>query len=620
MQPSMRLKVTGDTFFLSDPEGAVFLRNNRGSLRLEGGMIDRWIEQLMPMLNGEHTLGELTDGLPEAHRNRVFEIAQTLLAHGYVRDVSGDRPSRLTQQVHRQYAAQIDFLDALGGSGAWRLEKYREARVLAAGSGSMLTALVAALLSSGLPKIRVCPVGGTLNRPRIEQLAAEARQADPEAEVQFVSAPTGVPLKWREWVAAFDAVLWASGEEHMPIFRTLHQACRLEKKWLLPAFIAGQAGLAGPVVSAGAEGSWTSAWRRLHRRTLTRDPKLHAPSATAESMLANVIVFELFKSVTGAAQPELRDSIYLLNLETLESGRYPFLPHPAETVGPGGARKVLPQRLAEGRGSTPADSEGLFAFFQSLTSPVTGIFHVWEEGDEIQLPVSLCRVQAADPQSEGPADLLPPILCAGLTHMEARREAGLAGLESYAARLYETMSMTAVGVGESAGEGIARALHNALQQEADRRLAAGVPPEGLRPLPHPLEDERCRFYFESLARMGAHVIAAAGPPVYGLPTCYVKSGDHWHGAAGFTQRMALHNALLKAVMSRQTEADRRSDNRMRLQPFVEKETLTDSLQSALAVLARHGCKVEIYELASEPFMKQKLSGVYGVVMSGEGTA
>ena len=619
MHPSMRLKVTGDTFFLSDPEGAVFLRNNRGSLRLEGGMIDRWIERLMPMLNGEHTLEELTEGLPEAHRNRVYEIAETLLKHGFVRDVSGDRPGRLSDQVRREYAAQIDFLDALGGSGAWRMERYRSARVLAAGSGPMLTALAAALLSSGLPRLHVCAARGTLNRGRIEELVADAKQADPEADVRFVPAPPEATRHWREIVANFDAVLWMSDETHMDVFRMVHQACRMEKKWLLPAFYAGQAGLAGPIVSADAQGGWTSAWRRLHRKALTRDPALHAPSATSDAILANVIVFELFKSITGAAAPELRDCCYLLNLETLESERYPFLPHPAETGGLGEPRKVWPARMAEERGSAPAETGRLLAFFQGLTSPVCGIFHAWEERDLIQLPVSLCYAEAADPLSEGPAELLPTLIGGGMTHAEARREAGLAGLESYASRMFEHLNLAAVGAGESPSEGIARAVYHALQREVERTLSAGIPPEGLRPLAHPLEDERCRFYFEALGRLGAHTIAAAGPPVYGLPACYVKSGDRWYGAAGFTQCMALQCALLKAVMGRQTETDRQGGG-ICLKPVLDKNALTENLPSALAVMERNGWKAEVWELPAEPFMKEALSGVYGVVLHKEGTA
>ena len=58
-----RLKVKRDTFYLPDPEGGVYFRNNVSSFRMEGGTIYQWIEKLIPMFNGEQTLGELTEGL-----------------------------------------------------------------------------------------------------------------------------------------------------------------------------------------------------------------------------------------------------------------------------------------------------------------------------------------------------------------------------------------------------------------------------------------------------------------------------------------------------------------------------------------------------------------------------
>ncbi len=620
MHPSMRLKVTGDTFFLSDPEGAVFFRNNRGSFRMEGGNIDRWIEQLMPMWSGEHSMRDLTDVLPETHRDRVYEIAQTLLQNGYLRDVSRDRPSRLPRQVLEKYASQIDFLDSFGGSGAWRFEKYREARVLAAGSGPMLTALVSALLASGLPKFKICSVdAGKMNIRRITELAADARLADPEVDVQWMKAPIGVPVRWRDFVSSFDAVLWASSEEEINAFRLVLQACRLEKKWMLPALLAGQVGLAGPLASADTEGTWTSAWRRLHRKAVIRDPQQHAPSAVAESMLANVIVFELFKSLTGAAESELRETCWLLNLETLEAGRHPFLPHPAETGFRSAAKKLHLQRLRWPQQEVPDFSDGLLPFFQSLTSSVTGIFRQWDEGAYIQLPLSLCLVQPADPLSEGPAELLRPVLCGGLTHEEARREAGLAGVESYVSRWHENRMLTGIGAGETFAEGIGRALCHALQQELKRR-EGNRPPEGLRALPNPAEDGRCRFLIKALTLMGEEPEMAAGRPIGGLPVCYVKSGDVWHGAAGFTPSMALQGALVSAVMSKQAAAESRAPGTPVLQPALEAAALQQSLERAVSALERNGWKLEIFELAAEPFVKEKLSGVYGVALLQGGSA
>jgi putative thiazole-containing bacteriocin maturation protein len=72
-----RLKVKRDTFFLPDPNGGVYFRNNSSSFRMEGHTIYQWIEKLMPMFDGEHTLGELTNGLPLPYQNRIYEIGET---------------------------------------------------------------------------------------------------------------------------------------------------------------------------------------------------------------------------------------------------------------------------------------------------------------------------------------------------------------------------------------------------------------------------------------------------------------------------------------------------------------------------------------------------------------
>lgn len=103
LTPSMRLKVKRDTFFLPEPNRGVYFRNNISSFRMEGSTIVQWIEKLLPMFNGDHTLSDLTDGLPGPYRNRVMEIAEVLYANGFVRDVSQDSPHQLGDQVLERY-------------------------------------------------------------------------------------------------------------------------------------------------------------------------------------------------------------------------------------------------------------------------------------------------------------------------------------------------------------------------------------------------------------------------------------------------------------------------------------------------------------------------------------
>lgn len=103
---------------------------------MEGGTIDQWIEKLIPVFNGEHTMHDLTDGLPEQHRNHVYEIAKVLYANGYVQDVSQDRPHQPQESIVKKYDSQIEFLDSFDGSGAYRFQLYRQSSVLVVGTGT----------------------------------------------------------------------------------------------------------------------------------------------------------------------------------------------------------------------------------------------------------------------------------------------------------------------------------------------------------------------------------------------------------------------------------------------------------------------------------------------------
>ncbi|WP_422614966.1 bacteriocin maturation protein [Cohnella caldifontis] len=618
MDPSMRPKVSGDAFYLPDPEGIVYFRGNRGSFRMQGPMIDRWIEQLVPMFGGEHTLAELTDGLPEPHRSRVFEIAATLYENGFVRDAGRDRPHRLAKPLLEKYAQQIEFLDAFGGSGAARFEDYRQTRVLAAGNGSILVSLVSALLHSGMPKFRVLSGGLTeAERNRIRELAAYVRLTDPETELGEIGESPGSIEGWEKEVASCQAVLYASTGEDLAEFRSLHEACLRRDVPLLPALRIAQTGVAGPLVRR-SDGCWESAVRRLHRGAIEKDPALHAMSPTAEGLLANVLVFELFKMLTEVSVPELKNEIYALDLETLESARHPFLPHPAvagrRDPKPLEAAAVLQLPSAQ---TQAGDFAALVTNVSRITSPVTGVFQAWDEGDWEQLPLSLCRVRPADPRSEGPAELLQELVCGGFTHEEARREAALAGIEAYASRGFGEPGL-ALGAGFSPAEGVGRAIRHLLRERLGVPIREAAP-EGIVAPEADIDDERAAFYLRSLTIMQAEPEIWAGHALLGFPVRWVRSGERWYGAVGPTPAMARREALLLAVLAIQTR-DRIPDTAEaaeRIRPAPEAAEWESSFGNGIRLLEEQGLGPEIDDVSAEPFMKEIFAGVYGVRLKGE---
>ncbi|WP_405080755.1 putative thiazole-containing bacteriocin maturation protein [Paenibacillus chitinolyticus] len=648
LNPSMRLKVKRDTFFLPDVSG-VYFRNNVSSFRMEGEAIDQWIETLIPIFNGEHKLEDLTAGLPDQHRNQVYEIAEVFYRNGFARDVSQDTPHQLPEEVLTKYASQIEFLDHFGDSGAYRFQCYRQTKVLVVGSGPFLISAISALLESGLPKFHVL-VSGTesTDRQRMAELVAHARITDSEVAVEEVALPKGDGSWWRQAVRPFDSIVFVAREGDARELRILHAACREEQKLFLPAVCLQQAGLAGPLVHPDFEGCWESAWRRLHQSAISKDPQLHTFSSTAGAMLANVSVFELFKKITGADDSEQNNRFFLLNLETLEGKWHSFLPHPLVT-GLSAPEWIHDLDLQLERGPNKSEN-GSIPYFSRLTSAESGIFHVWEEGDLTQLPLSQCRVQAIDPLSEGPAVLLPDMICADLTHEEARREAGLAGIEAYVSRMagllvsmlpahqgeeagrIEPREFIGIGAGEVSAEGICRGLQKCLEDALGKQQASQLPLASRIQL-RTVEDKHCLFYLEALTTMKGTPVIALGEEVSGFPVVWVRTSDCWYRGVGLNVTLALRKALQQALLEAQNQPDGFKSQAVEFSsvlleeqaplnleiPACEGMSQPAVLQSALQVLNRNRKRLLVFDLAVEPFLKEGAAGVFGVVLREEGS-
>jgi len=642
LDPSMRLKVRGDTFFLPSSDGSVYFRNNIGSFRMEGSTIDQWIEKLIPVFNGEHSMHEITDGLTEQYREHVYEIAKVLYANGYVQDVSQDMPHLLPKNIVKQYEAQIEFLDSFDGSGAYRFELFRKSSVLVVGTGDFLVSLVKSLLESGLPQLHFINMNSETTGPkRITELEQHYRQFDSEVKVDEISMPKDEGVEWSSVVQPYDAVFYVSDTEGEAELHSLNQVCRHKNKVLLPAVILGQAGLAAPLSYSNLEGDWESARRRVHHASIYKDSNDYASSSVAESLLANVIVFEWLKTAAGVTKLE-NNKLFLLNLETLEGKWHPFLPHPLVSEKQR-AKKVEDFELQLGEYAVKRDSSELLPFFSQLTSMETGIFHIWEEGELRQLPLSQCRVQSVDPLSEGPALLLSEIVCNGIKHEEARREAGLAGIEAYVSRMANIfISQTSengsalepvlmsVGAGVTIEEGVCRALQKYLSEEWIRLYEAEPPSITPIKLSH-IEDERCRYYINALTTMQGSPSFGISETVIGFPVVWLRTNGCWYHAVDLNETRALRRVLLGALLDVQNKdslfkgkinqlasVNVKEDELEKLSitecdPFEHREVL----KNALMHLQNNQKRLLVYNLTSEAFFNEELAGVFGISLREE---
>jgi putative thiazole-containing bacteriocin maturation protein len=309
------------------------------------------------------------------------------------------------------------------------------------------------------------------------------------------------------------------------------------------------------------------------------------------------------------------------------------MPHPL-IRGSAEAHWVQVSNLWLDGSSDRSTSNLLLPYFNRLTSAQTGILHIWEEGDLRQLPLSQCRVQAVDPLSEGPAGLLPDVVCTGLTHEEARREAGLTGIEAYVSRLagvyIQTKEIVGVGVGETAAEGVIRGLQAnlaeqlAMQQKIRQQTVIQVQLSKV-------EDERCRFYLQALTAMRGTPMIGLGEELSGFPVVWVGTGDNWYGSAGLNMTMALQKVLKVALHKVQNNSKYRAPQVLEASsvnlgkevavdlvvPSSEGTAQPNVLREALQILKNNGKQLFVVNLAVEPFLKEGLAGVFGVLLQEE---
>ncbi|WP_175987274.1 putative thiazole-containing bacteriocin maturation protein [Bacillus sp. Marseille-Q1617] len=630
LEPSMRLKVKRDTFYLPEPNSGVYFRNNQCSFRMEGSGIDQWVEKLLPMFNGEYSLEYLTNGLPGPYKSRVMEIAEVLHTNGFVRDVSRDLPHQLPRHAVEKFASQIEFVDSLADSGASRFETYRHSNVLAVGSGPFLASLVSSLIESGISNLQVLVTDEVpTNRRRLLELVDHARQTDPELELLEVGFSED---GWRETLKPFDSVLYVTQNENLEKLELLQDICRKDKKLFVPAICHKQKGIAGPIIHPESEAGWESAWRRIHAAALRKENQGPAESAVPGAMLANMIVFELFKEMTGVSKSNQRNRIFLLDTETLEGSWHSFLPHPQE-IGNAGAEAVQSLEARLEQGSERIDREKMLYFFSLLTSKETGVFHVWEEGDTKQLPLAQCRVHPVDVLSEGPAELLDEVICSGLTHEEARREAGLQGVEVYASRLGRSMvphrngEYVATCAGATFAECVGRGLQKCLTDELRKRECVQQSTISRLELAE-IKDERCHFYIKALTTMQGKPEIGIGEDVARFPVVYVRGKNGWYGNAGLTLTNALRNSLQHALFYAQNGTDafdakpvsdvveEQSAERIDI-AAAEDGIVAETVKDAIETLKRNQKQLAVYELDMEPVFKQELEGVFAVLLREE---
>ncbi|MEU7143420.1 hypothetical protein ABZ942_28530 [Nocardia sp. NPDC046473] len=546
----MRPRLNPAVRYVACPDG-VYLFGDRGARTLRGARAFEWLSRLEPYLNGEVELYELTAALTAEQRATVEGMVTALHEHGFVTDAQADIAHHLSAADQRTYAREIAFLGCAIDSPEHRFQRHREGRVTvlgAAGTESVVTAVVAAGLRSGWADVRVVAA----EQGRAELVSAiEAARRDERQRV--VVATEAADLRSADIVlqiASVPAELVASAHA-VPEGVSLGQMLiGTDEAWIST--------VGDPVDNA-------SCWKRLRANRKAMDVSVPNRWITGPvpAVLAAHLVLGSFRHRTGLdALPSPTPSgprLTRVDLRTLNMTTHSVTPIPAAA-----------ERDSRSVSQRSMTADDLLAQAGDLVDENTGVITVLDEGNLPQFPLSVCRAVVSDPAAVLPA-ALPEVLGWGRDQHVARTRTVLRALAVYA---WLTAGETATGLDLVTGEtrtlsaidaanplaiGVAAGLTQAdaiawgLRQQCEsllvERRAAWAVLSAVEAHRIPLDESGCRL-LQQLDVAGCRTSVVDLGDVLGVPAYAVRTegGDEVVSCAATAQE-AVRDGLARTLLA-----------------------------------------------------------------------
>ncbi|GHO99697.1 hypothetical protein KSF_097450 [Reticulibacter mediterranei] len=395
---------------------SVYFRNHQAFLKIKGKSLFRLLEHLIPYLNGHYTLEEITRGLDTAKKTMITKFIETLLSHHFLTDVSQDLSHDLKQAELETYASNIAFIESFHPSAPYHFERFRHQRLLLIGSGFSCAALIKASVACGIKQISVIQTSehDVVQDARPDDLYLYLTD-DSQQTLQLLDTP-----RWNEEADVLkaledcDVVLHLSDRPMLARIQLLNKLCIEQKKTCIQAVIAEHHAWIGPLVSPETWGCWECAWRRLQSHLTNLSEQFpyyclcdHTAASTSQffvapvaAMVANRLLFELFKHLTHAGTVEIVESLIDIDFATLLCETHPVFPHPHCRACQHPVLVDASQFLDQVQQLQQQDSLEQHQLLQHLDrccDPKLGLFRSFDEGDFVQLPLAVCKIELSNP-------------------------------------------------------------------------------------------------------------------------------------------------------------------------------------------------------------------------------
>lgn len=456
----MKPKFKPQVHYAATSEG-VYLRTWTNEVEIKGKNLYEWIEQIVPYLDGEKTVEELTGNLPEPQKGFVNSLIQQLFSRGIVIDATEDSQTEIGEAEARLYRQTLLFLEDASVQGRAAFRAFRERKMLLLGDGLAHKALVRSLVKMGVQT----PMIERSSDPSVAAFISEWGGKDASLQAAWMEAKSEI-----EWLSRANVlpemVVFASDSYDEARTQALVAACRERGISLLVAVTYGGLGLIGPVMDQVAQTSWNGF---LDRLSVASDDRQASGSPVAKMLLGSTVALEAFKYLTNLHDLGVRDQVILIDPEQLASTHHKLAPIPQLEAADD--REAV---LALFREKREEQAQEVFLYeMEAYKDERVGLLHTLHPGDFWQIPMALTQSIVKIPHSYG--GQLVSVVTGGEMINDATEKAVREGFLAYA-RLIESQLNTPLpeadlwswSHGRTYEEWVGRGILNALAEKAKR--------------------------------------------------------------------------------------------------------------------------------------------------------
>jgi adenylyltransferase/sulfurtransferase len=321
---------------------ALVFRSERRQVKLKGQLFREFLSEVVPLLDGEHTLAEIQDQVADVFAPGDVERSLQLLAdHNLLEDAAAGVVSEATRAA---IAPQLSFLHEVSGSPAAVQDRLGRASVavLGLGGAGAIAALSLAAARVGTVRCidagRVSPAdaylasvyaGAEIGARRVDVLQRAAEALAPEVSVSTHAAPLESDDDVAAAVAGADFVVCCADQSMATLFYRLNRVCLQSGTPWTSCAVSALEGVVGPTVQPGETACFLCytmrsvactqhpedemAYRQLLDRRKRDDSAARENLAFGTGAVGNLVGLEALKALSGSMAPALLGRIAVLD-------------------------------------------------------------------------------------------------------------------------------------------------------------------------------------------------------------------------------------------------------------------------------------------------------------------